>query len=62
MPQYVDELFEISGENPKEHFKYKKRKLHVNIFGKMNQSLTLIQIKKNFMMNVKTSLMLKENK
>ena len=40
----------------------KKRKLHVNIFGKMNQSLTLIQIKKNFMMNVKTSLMLKENK
>ena len=59
MPQYVDELFEISGENPK-NILNTKRKLHVNIFGKMNQSLTLIQIKKNFMMNVKTSLMLKK--
>ena len=62
MPQYVDELFEISGENPKEHFKYKRKKIACKYFGKMNQSLTLIQIKKNFMMNVKTSLMLKENK
>jgi len=24
MPQYVDELFDISGENPKDHFKYKR--------------------------------------
>ena len=32
MPQYVDELFEISGENPKEHFKYKKKKIACKYF------------------------------
>ena len=32
MPKYVDELFEISGENPKEHFKYKKKKIACKYF------------------------------
>ena len=32
MPQYVDELFEISGENPKEHFKYKRKKIACKYF------------------------------
>jgi len=32
MPQYVDELFKISGENPKEHFKYKKKKIACKYF------------------------------
>jgi len=32
MPQYVDELFDISGENPKEHFKYKKKKIACKYF------------------------------
>ena len=32
MPQYVDELFEISGENPKDHFKYKRKKIACKYF------------------------------
>ena len=32
MPQYVDELFEISGENSKEHFKYKRKKIACKYF------------------------------
>ena len=32
MPQYVDELFDISGENPKDHFKYKRKKIACKYF------------------------------
>ena len=32
MPQYVDELFQISGENSKEHFKYKRKKIACKYF------------------------------
>ena len=32
MPQYVDELFDISGENPKDHFKYKRKKISCKYF------------------------------
>ena len=32
MPQYVDELFYISGENPKDHFKYKRKKIACKYF------------------------------
>jgi len=32
MPQYVDELFNISGENPKDYFKYKRKKIACKYF------------------------------
>ncbi|NMM50290.1 1-hydroxycarotenoid 3,4-desaturase CrtD [Marinigracilibium pacificum] len=32
MPQLVDELFEISGENPRDHFNYLKKDVHCKYF------------------------------
>ncbi len=32
MPQYVEELFELFGENPKSHFNYKKKEILCNYF------------------------------
>ena len=32
MPQYVEELFELFGENPKDHFNYKKKEILCNYF------------------------------
>ena len=32
MPNYVDELFELCGENPKDHFLYIKKNIACNYF------------------------------
>ena len=53
MPNFVDELFDLFGENPKEHFAYKKKIFHVIIFGKMEQGFLLSQIKKSLQMRLK---------
>ena len=50
MPDYVDELFRLFNENPRDFFNYKKKKLFVNTFGKMVKKLLLTQIKINFLM------------
>ncbi len=34
MPQFVDELFSLCGENPRDHFNYRKKRSPVSIFGK----------------------------
>lgn len=47
MPNYVDELFELFGENPRIYFNYKKKELHVSISGMMERNLMLTVIKIN---------------
>ena len=56
MPEYVDELFYLFNENPRDFFNYKKKKLFVNTFGKMEKNLLLTQIKINFLMRYIQSL------
>ena len=46
MPNFVDELFDLFGENSKEHILLIKKKIfHVIISGKMEQDFLLIPIK-----------------
>jgi phytoene dehydrogenase-like protein len=53
MPNFVDELFDLFGENSKEHFTYKKKIFHVIISGKMEQDFLLIPIKISSLLRLK---------
>ena len=48
MPNLVDELFTMSGENPRNFFKYKKKIFIVNIIGMTELNLPLFQTNKIF--------------
>ena len=47
MPHFIDELFDLFNENPRDHFNYKKKIYPVSIFGMTELSLMLIQINPN---------------
>lgn len=56
MPHFVTELFEMAGEKAKTHFDYKKRRLHVIIFGRIRKLLKPMPIVISFTMKLKRYL------
>ena len=56
MPEYVDELFHLFSEDPRDFFNYEKKELFVNIFGKTERNLLHMQIKINFLVRYTQSL------
>ena len=56
MPEYVDELFHLFSEDPRDFLITKKKKLFVNIFGKTERNLLHMQIKINFLVRYTQSL------
>lgn len=43
MPNYVDELFDLFGENPKEHFAYKKRYFMQLFLGRWDKAFCFLR-------------------
>ena len=60
MPQFVEELFSISNKNINHYFSYKKKRLYVIIFIKMELFLKLPLIPIHFLQMLQTFLMLKK--
>ena len=56
MPHMVDELFELCGENPKDHFSYIKKKIACNYFWEDGISLTAYGNKEDFLKEVENKL------
>jgi len=56
MPNYVDELFDLFGENPKEHFAYKKKDISCNYFWEDGTRLSAFSDKQKFANEVKKKL------
>ena len=56
MPQFVDELFELCGENPKDHFSYIKKEVACNYFWEDGIKLVAYSNKQDFLNEVKNKL------
>lgn len=56
MPHFVDELFHLCGENPKEHFNYKKKDIACNYFWEDGTTLTAYGDKEQFLDEVEKKL------
>ena len=56
MPNYVDELFELCGENPKDHFLYFKKNIACNYFWEDGVRLTAYGDKNKFIDEVEEKL------
>jgi phytoene desaturase len=56
MPNYVDELFDLFGENSKEYFSYKKKDISCNYFWEDGTRLCAFSDKKKFANEVKNKL------
>jgi predicted heme/steroid binding protein len=53
MPNYVDELFDLFGENSKEYFAYKKKDISCNYFWEDGTRLSAYSDKKSLQMRLK---------
>tara|TARA_B100000780_G_scaffold85922_1_gene59045 strand:+ start:14417 stop:15883 length:1467 start_codon:yes stop_codon:yes gene_type:complete len=62
MPHMVDELFELCGENPKDHFSYIKKKIACNYFWEDGISLTAYGNKEDFLKEVENKLKVPKEK
>ena len=56
MPQFIDELFELCGENPKDHFLYIKKKIACNYFWEDGIKLVAYGNKEDFLNEVEKKL------
>ena len=56
MPQFVDELFELCGENPKDHFSYTKKEIACNYFWEDGKKLVAYGNKQDFINEVHEKL------
>lgn len=56
MPQYVNELFELHGENPSEFFTYKKKKIACKYFWEDQTTITAYADQKLFLEEVQSKL------
>ena len=56
MPQFIDELFELCGEDPKDHFSYIKKYIACNYFWEDGTKLVAYGNKKDFLNEVEKKL------
>ena len=56
MPQFVDELFTLCGENPRDHFNYTKKEIACQYFWEDGMRLTAYSDKEAFVQEVETKL------
>ena len=61
MPQLVDELFELNKLNPRDYFKYKKKKIHCKYFWDDNTKFTAYSNRKKFLNEVKNKFQVDES-
>ena len=61
MPQLVDELFELNNLNPRDYFKYKKKKIHCKYFWDDKTKFTAYSNRKKFLKEVKNKFKVEES-
>ena len=61
MPQLVDELFELNNLNPRDYFKYKKKKIHCKYFWDDKTKFTAYSNRKKFLKEVKNKFKVDES-
>ena len=61
MPQLVDELFELNKLNPRDYFKYKKKKIHCKYFWDDKTKFTAYSNRKKFLKEVKNKFKVEES-